>query len=287
MQPSNISIVTTCKGRLRHLQQTLPLLVAQAPAEIIVVDYGCPDNTGDWVANNYPAVVVIRVNDDEGFCAARARNFGAMAAKLPWIFFVDADIQVSANLFEWMNFNLDNRFFYRAGRVDGARKRDTWGTFICSKRIFESISGFDEVFRGWGGEDDDIFRRLSWMGASESEYPGEFVTPIPHDDHVRLAFYDIKERDIHHCINWFYIEAKMQMMAIHGRRKQPPLGARQEIMHKVTTSILEWSDGKTDALPSISFSIQKSGWLPEPYKMRKDINFTLTMEVNSDNDIAE
>lgn len=287
MQLSNISVVTTCKGRLRHLQQTLPLLVAQEPAEIIVVDYGCPDNAGDWIAKNYPAVIVIRVNDDQGFCVARARNFGAMAASFDWIFFIDADIQVSTKLFEWMNSSLDGQNFYRAGRVDGKRKADTWGTFICGRRIFESISGFDEVFRGWGGEDDDIFRRLVCMGVNESEYPGEFVNPIQHDDVVRLAFYDVKERDIHHCINWFYIEAKMQLMAIHGQRKQPPLNVRQEIMHKVTTSVLDWFDGKADVLPSISFSIQRFSWLPEPYKMRKNISFTLTMEVNSDTAIAK
>lgn len=286
MQPLNISVVTTCKGRLCHLQQTLPLLVAQAPAEIIVVDYGCPDNAGDWIDKNYPSVNVIRVTDDQGFCPARARNLGAMAVSFDWILFIDADIHVSANLFEWMNSNLDTNNFYRAGRVDGTRRTDTWGTFICRKRIFDSISGFDEVFRGWGGEDDDIFRRLVAMGVNESEYPGEYVSPIRHDDLMRLAFYDIKERDIHHCINWFYIEAKMQLMAIHGRKEQPPLNVRQEIMQKIITSVLEWRDGKTDALPSVSFSIQKSSWLPSPYKMRKNINFTLAMEANSDSSIA-
>lgn len=287
MQPSNISIVTTCKGRLHHIQKTLPLLVAHAPAEIILVDYGCPDNVGDWVASNYSSVIVVRVNDDDGFCAARARNFGARAASSPWIFFIDADIQVSADLFTWMENHLDQRFFYRAGREDGSRKRDTWGTFICSRKIFEAISGYDEVFRGWGGEDDDMYRRLSYFGLIEAEYPGEFVTPIEHDDVERLTFYAIKERDIHHCINWFYIEAKMQMMAIRGRRAQPPLQVRLDIMQQVTTSILSWADGKTDVLPSMSFSVQKFGWLPEPYIMRKNINFTLTMDLNSGNEITE
>jgi glycosyltransferase involved in cell wall biosynthesis len=286
MQSSNISVVITCKGRLHHIQQTLPLLVVQSHAEIIVVDYMCPNNTGDWIAMHYPTVIVIRVGDDEGFCAARARNFGAKVARFPWILFVDADIKVSASLFEWMKVNLEKHFFYRAGKVDGSRKRDTWGTFICSQKAFEAVSGYDEVFRGWGGEDDDIYRRLSYMGFVESEYPGEYVTPIPHDDLERLAFYDIKERRIHHFINWFYIEAKMYMMMIHGRRKQPPLQARLDIMHKVTTTIFGWVAGKTQYFPGISFSVSRLSWLPEPYKMRKEINFTLTMEVNSDDDIA-
>jgi glycosyltransferase involved in cell wall biosynthesis len=281
MQTSTISVVTTCKGRLHHLKQTLPILVSMSPAEIIVVDYGCPDGTGDWVAKYYPAVVVIRVNDDEGFCAARARNVGAQAARFPWIFFVDADVQVSASLFEWMNFNLDKRFFYRAGKEDGTRKKDTWGSFICSRDIFEEALGYDEVFRGWGGEDDDLYRRLLCMGLVEAEYPGEHVNPIQHDDIERLVFYNIKERDVHHCINWFYIEAKMQLMAIHGQRKQPPLKVRLDIMHKVKTNILAWADGTIETLPSISFTIQKFSWLPEPFKMRKNVSFTLTMELKN------
>lgn len=280
MQSSTISIVTTCKGRLHHLQRTLPLLVALAPAEIIVVDYGCPDGAGDWIAVHYPAVVVVRVNDDEGFCAARARNFGARAARFSWIFFVDADVQVSGALLDWINANLDGRFFYRAGQENGVRKRDTWGSFFCSREKFEAVLGYDEVFRGWGGEDDDLYRRLSRLGLVEAEYPGDYVTPILHDDTERLAFYDIKKRDIHHCINWFYIEAKMQLMGINGQKMQPPLDIRLDIMDKVKTSILAWAEGSTDSLPSISFSANKFSWLPAPYKMKKTLTVTLTMEAS-------
>lgn len=277
MQPCSISVVTTCKGRLHHLQQALPLLVAQAHAEIIVVDYGCPDNTGDWVKLNYPDVIVIRVTDDKSFCAARARNTGANAASSPWIFFVDADVKVSDHLFKWANNSLDNRCFYRAGSEGGFKKKDTWGTFICSKKSFDEVDGYDEVFRGWGGEDDDLYRRLINIGLVESNYPGEYVMPIPHDDPQRLVFYDIKERDIHHCINWFYIEAKTQLMFIHRKRKQPPLEVRLDIMNQVKTDILSWSNNGQN-FPSISFSVSRLSWLPSPYRMRKTLSFTLTME---------
>ena len=57
------SIVTTCKGRLEHLKQSLPRMAAQAGAEVIVVDYDCPDGAGAWVAENFPAVRVVRVAD--------------------------------------------------------------------------------------------------------------------------------------------------------------------------------------------------------------------------------
>jgi hypothetical protein len=52
----------------------LPLIVAQSPAEIVVVDYGCPQRTGDWVEEQLSPVKVVRVNDDPGFCVSRPQH---------------------------------------------------------------------------------------------------------------------------------------------------------------------------------------------------------------------
>lgn len=62
---STIAFITTCKDRLQHLKETLPLLVADKPTEIVVVDYDCPANSGDWVEANYPDVKVVRETNAE------------------------------------------------------------------------------------------------------------------------------------------------------------------------------------------------------------------------------
>ena len=49
-----LTVVMTCKGRLGQLQQSLPLLAAQDRLALIVVDYGCPERAGDWVAVHHP-----------------------------------------------------------------------------------------------------------------------------------------------------------------------------------------------------------------------------------------
>lgn len=54
-QAPTVGFVTTCRGRLHHLQQTIPRIVAEQPDEIIVVDHDCPQGTGDWLEKNYPA----------------------------------------------------------------------------------------------------------------------------------------------------------------------------------------------------------------------------------------
>ena len=72
--PPAISFVTTCKGRLSALKQSLPRMVAQPHAEVIVVDYDCPEGTGAWVAAEHPAARVVQVRDAPVFNIARARN---------------------------------------------------------------------------------------------------------------------------------------------------------------------------------------------------------------------
>ena len=95
-----ISFVTTCKGRLAALKQSLPRMVAQPHAEVIVVDYDCPEGAGAWVAAEHPAARVVQVRDAPMFNIARARNLGAQAARGEWLGFVDADILLDEHFME-------------------------------------------------------------------------------------------------------------------------------------------------------------------------------------------
>src|SRR5579863_6579954 len=89
-----VSAITTCKDRLANLKQTLPTLMAEPFAEVVLVDYDCPDHAGDWAAATFPDVKVVRVTDAPIFQVAAARNAGAAVASSPWLFFVDADVRV-------------------------------------------------------------------------------------------------------------------------------------------------------------------------------------------------
>ena len=86
-----ITFVTTCRGRLRHLRETLPTFVRQPDAAVVVVDYSCPEACGDWVEANFPHVEVVRSPDSPRFELSRARNLGAARVRSPWICFIDAD----------------------------------------------------------------------------------------------------------------------------------------------------------------------------------------------------
>ena len=208
-----LSFVTVCKGRLAHLKQTLPLLAAQPGTEAVVVDYGCPQGTSAWVGRTLPRVKVVKVDDDSGICVARGRNLGAAAAGSPRLCFVDADVKLSEGFAAWAREHARPRHYYRV--LPGSE--DLWGTCLCSAEDFARAGGYDEAFRGWGGEDDDLYMRLEDAGCVASSFPAELVEPIAHEDALRLAQYEIKDRRAHNRVNQVYVGAKRQVAKILGR----------------------------------------------------------------------
>src|SRR5689334_2593867 len=146
---AQITYITTCKGRLCQLLQTLPRAVAQV-LMCIVVDCSSPERRGAWVESNLPCVTVVRVEGQAVFSAAKARNAGAAVADTPWLAFVDADIVLAPRFAELVAAELSPGFFYRAAPVTP----QTWGTIVCAREDFVAAGGYDEAYDGWGGEDD-------------------------------------------------------------------------------------------------------------------------------------
>jgi len=279
---ARLCIVTTCKQRLHHLKRTLPLMVEGGADEVIVVDYGCPQGTGDWVKANYPEVKVVNVCDDPGFNVSRARNLGAAQASGDWLVFIDADISIQPEWIDWQREQLDPRFFYRAAPVAGKRDKETWGTCICPRRWFERLGGYDEAFRGWGGEDDDLYRRLVAAGVSESTYPSAFVRAISHSDEERLRYYKTtKSLDVNHIINHLYIAAKQQAMQVMapGRRplKQPSLAQRQAIMAAIHKAVDAWVAEPSQPMAPISFQVAGAGWATGTHRLQLRAQYEVSM----------
>jgi hypothetical protein len=272
--PSDIAFVTTCKGRLHHLKETLPLLVGLAPGEIVVVDYGCPQAAGAWVAAAHPRVRVVHVTDDPGFCAGRARNLGATATRSPWICFIDADVMAAPGWMAWMCGHLDPRCFYRAGSIAGRRSLDTWGSVICPRTDFERIGGFDEAFIGWGGEDDDLYIRLKTAGLRETFYPGAFVKAIPHPDDERTAFREVKRRALQLEINSLYMKTKQHVAAAQPAGRDVPLDCRRDLMRQITATMLAWDADRAGPRPALDFDVRGSGWSPPGADVRFRVEFT-------------
>lgn len=180
------SIVTTCKGRLANLQQTLPTFLAQTGAEVVVVDYDCPDGTGRYLAAHHPQVRVVSVADKPKFNSSHARNLGAAEATGDYLIFLDADMMIADGFVDFLAENMKGRSF---GTFGGGVANSARGGCVVERALFNAAGGYDEVLEGYGGEDLDLYARLRFMRARHVNLPAEYiVTVIEQDQETREKY---------------------------------------------------------------------------------------------------
>jgi glycosyltransferase involved in cell wall biosynthesis len=97
-------------------------------------------------------------------------------------------------------------FYYYAGRLmrgRGHRPKVRGGYFGISRHDLERVDGFDENYRGWGAEDDDLGRRLYRAGVvGRTAFRDEFPLHLwhPHStgtaDSPNLEYYNRRLAEI-------------------------------------------------------------------------------------------
>jgi len=237
MQSPRYTIVTTCKGRLDHLRTTLPAFLAFEGAEVIVVDYGCPQGTGDFVTQNYPAAKVVGITDDKGFNISRARNIGARQAAGEYLFFMDADVMIRD-----LKLNESMRTHERPDRFitfsNSLKAIDLLGSCLVGREIFDKIGGYDEVINVYGGEDRDLYARLRFHGIEEFVLDvGDYLTAIKHSHEERMIFRGDAAAGLSILITTSYRQFKLGIMRILGRELDNL--ERQALWKSVTSQIAE------------------------------------------------
>jgi len=186
-----LSFITTCMGRLNNLKITLPLAL-QPDCEYVLVDWSCPDKSGEWVKLNYPQAVVVSVPGKQYFNIAGARNAGAKAATSDRLCFIDADMKMLPG---FVNAVLDKL------KPDCWAQTDNFcygfaGTIVCWKGDWKRIGGFDEGIDCWGYEDVDFKQRLNKAGLKEVRCSSRFLEHITHSDVMRVKHYKEKDLDV-------------------------------------------------------------------------------------------
>jgi hypothetical protein len=192
MHMSRFAIVTTCKGRLEHLKQTLPQFAKQSETQVIVVDYACPQHTGNWVRQNFPEVSVVQITGEAYFRANHARNSGAARADASHLIFLDADTLIADDFVSKIEQSLAPDSFSRFRFPQG---NDLNGACVVPAPAFHAVGGYDEVIEGYGGEEQELYWRLRRRGLNMHYLPAEgLCRPIVHDDQSRIAFH--REKDM-------------------------------------------------------------------------------------------
>jgi len=285
---TSVSYITTCKGRLSHLKETLPLVMHHSPAEVIVVDYDCPEDSGGWVAQHFPQVKVVRAEKNAGWCLPRARNLGAAAAEGEFLCFFDADIMFLSGWPGWMRHNLQDGFHYRAANEDsGIRNLETWGTFIVPAAAFREVGGYDEAFTAWGGEDDDLYERLRLKGISEKKFPHFLLAALPHNEKSRVLYASATSVKNSHVINQIYRRAKRTLGTMFFPDSELPLAARVQLFRHVAEKVERYFEGGTEndlrveTTLSLPFKVPQTG-----VEIKQTVAITYELERDEDNEIS-
>jgi glycosyltransferase involved in cell wall biosynthesis len=225
------SIITVSKSRLEHLKLSLPQMLQQQCAEVIVVDYSCPLRTREYVARQFPSVRLVSVEGEKYFSNWAARNAGASVATADVLVFCDADTILANNAVEWLADNLPDDAFGFFGAATTPHSIDDQplhtrnqlrGFHAVPSRAFRQIGGYDEVLRGYAaGGDTDMMKRLELSGlAGYVLPPGIIQSIIVHDDADRMQHHADPVRTSY-CAGLLYRAAKFALLRLRNTVELP------------------------------------------------------------------
>jgi hypothetical protein len=195
-----LHIVVTCMGRREMIRQTIELALAQPSSTYTLVDYSCPQHTGEWVRDNYPKANVVFVKGRTSWHASEARNLGARTIQDGLICFLDSDILLPPDFSVKVMSTIMPNTFLTIDSFDSS----VFGLIVCRQEDFVRCGGYDEIIRDWGGEDLDLRRSLTRVGLEMARLPSGAVDAIPHDNAVRTQNCGIKDRYASNHVNAFY-----------------------------------------------------------------------------------
>lgn len=191
-----LAVLTTTMGRLATLQSTAHALLRElGPRDWwVVVDWSCPDRSGDWLeAIRDPRLVVVRRAGERwfhktaaiGLALERARELGPTH-----VCQLDADTGPGAGLRRELARLLEPGCFVLAALRPGeAPQRGDSLTGLLALELAEvlRLEPWRPEFRGYGGE--DYFARLACLigGLRPRELARSYCAPIEHSDRARGA----------------------------------------------------------------------------------------------------
>lgn len=153
-----ITAIITCMGRREHLETTLAFAL-QTFDKVIVVDWSCPQGSGEYAASEGASVAY--KYGEKFFSGSRAKNYGAKLVTTEYVAFIDADTMCMPGLKEEIASLIGpNRMLLSARTHDGQDVNDTVGFLICQTARFRAVGGFDETWIGWGAEDIHLRGKL-------------------------------------------------------------------------------------------------------------------------------
>jgi glycosyltransferase involved in cell wall biosynthesis len=132
--------------------------------QFIVVDDGSPE----WPARKDDCNVsleIYRIEVDIRWNQDAARNIAVHESTSPWIFLTDMDHWIPRGTWRWLMYaDLDPKKVYRFSRVNEPRMdpyKPHPNTWLMSRKVWDTVGGYDERFAGYYGTDADFRNRVA------------------------------------------------------------------------------------------------------------------------------
>jgi hypothetical protein len=219
--------------RRKFVEQSVPALLSDPRIDgkishFVFVDHYCPEASGSWVNSRFRQATVFHFSQHAPLKDGRvpifnkpiAQNAGALEAinlGAQYLAFLDADTIVTQELLDYVFANASpDRFMVFA---PNEQWKDLTGFIVVPTRAFVRVNGFNKDFRGWGAEDLELRLHLFLKGKAPLnrprailkdplkygmrwlEMPVGLAKSIPHDDSLRVANYEEKDKNASHDLN--------------------------------------------------------------------------------------
>lgn len=187
--------------------QTLPKNLRDNPnrdgleVEFVVLNYGDQDGMHEWMTTDSQIQeeieagrIVYARTDQPVFRMAHAKNMVHRLASGDVVCNVDADnftgpgfAAALADLFAREPNIVINPAYSTLRKHDDTDRHGVFGRIAMTRKNYELLGGYDESYKGWGGEDTNITRRARMLGIRYKRFETEdYLHVIPHGDDVRV-----------------------------------------------------------------------------------------------------
>lgn len=238
-----LSVIVPCYKVESYLRGTLDTIMAQneIPIEVIVVDDGSPDRSGDiareYAANDDRIVVITQANAGLG----AARNTGVKAAKAKYLTFADSDDYIPRGSYQAMVNQLEESGSdFVVGSVERKRGMKTWipewaQNVHAEDRIGGVLDDDPELLKdvfAW----NKVFRRSFW-----DEHIREFPVDIRYEDQTptAIAYTNSKHFDVLKRVVYTWVIREDGTSITQQKAKIEDLQDRLSVMKSVAVVLRE------------------------------------------------
>lgn len=199
-----ISQITTVKNRHEDVIKHLPRWLKSDVDEIILVDFGCSDDSTKHIVNskhfNDRRVKLVKVAKELSgpfYNHGLARNIGVRGAMFDTFLFVNADSYYPFALIDYIKSFEEEEVVYPLFLPDGIQEylkpsylmenlpdnRHIHDQFAVNSATFYNVNGFVEDNAGWGAISYDFINRALEVNPKVKYFPYEIV----HTDHTQAT----------------------------------------------------------------------------------------------------